>query len=168
MSGKDIAAEECEERRIGVISDTHGVVRDLLHDVLAGVEVIFHAGDVCGENVLDELSLIAPVIAVQGNMDYANRYNPPLPVYRYVDIGFFRFSIAHNIIDLNQGLKNNKSENLTNIAIFGHTHIPENYRENDIYFMNPGSCGPKRQGKPVSYSIINLKNREVTTEIYTI
>jgi len=166
MSKKEFIGENKEEYRIGVISDTHGIVRDLLHDLLKGVDLILHAGDVCGEDVLDELSLIAPVIAVRGNMDFADQYNPPLPVFRYIDLGEFRCSISHDLIDLKRCLQSNRSDKLNNIAIFGHTHIPVSYRENDIYFLNPGSCGPKRQGKPVSYSIINLKKSSVNIEMH--
>jgi len=166
MSEKDFMLEGKDEYRIGVISDTHGIVRDLLHNFLKGVDLIFHAGDVCGEDVLDELSLIAPVVAVRGNMDFSDKYNPSLPVFRYIDIGGFRCSISHDLIDLKRCLQSNRSDKLKNIAIFGHTHIPVSYREDDIYFINPGSCGPKRQGKPVSYTILNLVKGSLSIEMH--
>ena len=146
---------EKESYRIGLVSDTHGIVRDILHKKLKDVDLIIHAGDICGTSVLDELAVIAPLEAVRGNMDYSYRYSPPLPALRKFEIGQFRIYLAHDPMDL-RPLINNDDFSGGKIAVFGHTHTPTEYHEDGIYFINPGSCGPKRSSRPVKFAIMTL------------
>ena len=154
-----ISLPDQELYKIALIADTHGLVRAELFNLLADVDLIIHAGDVCGEGVLEELRMIAPVVAVCGNMDQYERYTSPLPAFISVSAGEFVIHVVH---DLNDILPKINSLTLSDepfrkhIVVFGHTHNPVSYIENGVYFINPGSCGPKRSGKPVSYAILTL------------
>lgn len=132
------------ERRIGLISDTHGSVPAKIYEVFSGVEMVLHAGDVDSPEVLSDLAVIAPVLAVRGNMD-RHFLLSSLPVARVVEWAGRRIAIIHNLVWLSSqlaALDVRLAE--INVVVFGHTHKPVCYREAGILYVNPGAA---RQGE---------------------
>lgn len=127
---------------VGVISDTHGLVRPEVHQALAGVYCILHAGDVCGDDVLEELSVIAPVAAVAGNCDPPGHPRLPLSLERTVEGKRIRVSHGHEhgVPTVPKLLAATDAD----IVIYGHTHKPLVHREGDRLVLNPGAAGPRR------------------------
>ena len=127
---------------IGLISDTHGLVRPGVHEALVGVELILHAGDVGGSEILDELALIAPVRAVRGNTDPPGltRLTPALDL----TLGGLRVHVSHG-----HELGRPKPEQLAasydaDVIVYGHTHIQIVRRVGKKLVVNPGAAGPRR------------------------
>lgn len=127
---------------IGLIADTHGLLRPDVHRALEGVELILHAGDVCGGEILDELALIAPVHAVRGNCDdpddrsLAARYDET--------IGGVRIHVSHGHelgVPTAHGLL---AEYDADVIVYGHTHRPLVSRTAGRLVVNPGAAGPRR------------------------
>ena len=129
--------------RIGVISDTHGLLRPEVHDAFANVDHILHAGDIGGEDVLEELKAIAPVTACAGNVD--GFHCGDARETARVELGGLRFLLMH-ILD-----KERVSE--ADVVIFGHSHQQFNDRENGVWYFNPASAGPRRFHLPISVGL---------------
>jgi len=129
--------------RIGVISDTHGLLRPQVHDVFRGVDHILHAGDIGGEEVLAELGAIAKVTACAGNND-GWRCGPAGKSAR-VSLGGLRFLLVHIRDDAKAELQRAPAD----VVVFGHSHKPVDEREGSIWWFNPGSAGPRRFSLPV-------------------
>lgn len=130
---------------IGVLSDTHGLLRPEALKALQGVEVIIHAGDVGDPDILDQLAKIAPVHAVRGNVDTAP-WASHLPQTKVVQIGSVNLYVLHDrdTLDLNP-----KTADF-HVVIFGHSHRLLIEDQNGVLFLNPGSAGPKRFDLPVT------------------
>jgi putative phosphoesterase len=128
--------------RVGVISDTHGLIRPEALAALRGVDVILHAGDIGGEHVLDALRVIAPVTSVRGNNDDDHGYE-----IARVTIGGRRILLTHIFRD------ELLSED-ADIIVFGHSHMPRNEVVGGVLLFNPGSAGPRRFKLPVMIGII--------------
>lgn len=143
---------------IGVISDTHGLLRPEVSPAFSGVDLIFHAGDVDRPAVLDELSKIAPVLAVRGNMD-GGAWADGLNTQEAVELGGAHFYMRHNLHELDL------DPSVFQMVIFGHTHQPALRTENQVIFFNPGSAGPRRFDYPVSVGRIRLRNGQPEPEI---
>ncbi|NLL48847.1 MAG: metallophosphoesterase family protein [Firmicutes bacterium] len=135
--------------RIGVISDTHGLLRSQAKDILQSCTYIIHAGDIDNPAVLGELRRIAPTTAVRGNMDFASWANH-LKLVERIQIGKWSILVVHNRADL--PLLNND----TNIVIFGHSHQFLQENRGGVLFLNPGSAGPRRFNLPLSMAILTL------------
>ena len=150
-------------RVIGVISDTHGLVRPDVHVALAGVELILHAGDVGGDDVLSELALIAPVRAVFGNTD-----PPGLPgLVAAIDI-----SIADVWIHVSHGheLGSPTAEKLLeryagDVVVYGHTHRPLVARAGGRLVLNPGAAGPRRFDLMPSVARLTIRDGVAEAEL---
>ena len=129
-------------RIIGVISDTHGLVRPDVHTALAGVELILHAGDVGDDDVLDELALIAPVRAVYGNTDAPGRGRLVDAIEITIDGVSIHVSHGHEI---GSPLPAKLLERYAaDVVVYGHTHRPLVARTADRLVLNPGAAGPRR------------------------
>lgn len=127
---------------IGVISDTHGLVRPDVHTALAGVALILHAGDVGDDDILDELELIAPVHAVYGNTDAPGR--PRLASALDVSIGGVSIHVSHGH-EVGSPTPAKLLERYTaDVVIYGHTHRPLIARGAERLVLNPGAAGPRR------------------------
>ncbi|MFH1350649.1 MAG: metallophosphoesterase family protein [Pseudomonadota bacterium] len=143
---------------IGVISDTHGLVRPEVIEALRGVDRIVHAGDIGDIRVLDSLRHVAPVTAVKGNMD-RGEWTRRLPESEAVEIGNLWLYVIHDIqkMDLDPNAAG------FNVVVFGHSHHPFEKREKGVMFINPGSAGPKRFRFPVSLAFLDIINQSVAT-----
>lgn len=133
--------------RVGVISDTHDVLRDEVIDDLKNCDYIIHAGDVVKENLLVKLKELATLIVVKGNNDDLD-----LKEEIFFEIGGYRFYLIHKI--------GNRQD--VDFYIFGHSHKYACYREEGVQYLNPGSCGRKRFSLPLTYAIIKLDNLTYT------
>lgn len=131
-----------EEHVLGLISDTHGLVRPGVHDVLTGVELILHAGDVGGSPILDELRLIAPVRAVFGNTDPPGE--PGLESEIAIEVGGLRVHVSHGHEVGSPTPAKLAARYDADVIIYGHTHRPLVTRHDGRLFVNPGAAGPRR------------------------
>lgn len=127
---------------IGLISDTHGMVRASVHDALAGVELILHAGDVGGDAILDELEVIAPVLAVYGNTD--SPFDPRLAESLEREIGGVRVHVSHGH-ELGSPTPEKLLERYAaDVIVYGHTHKQLVVRADERLVVNPGAAGARR------------------------
>jgi putative phosphoesterase len=127
---------------VGLVADTHGLIRPELFNALAGVELILHAGDVGGRPVLDELRVIAPVRAVYGNVDSPGE--PGLDAFLDLNYGGLSIHVSHG-----HELGRPTPEKLlarykADVIVFGHTHTPLVERSGGRLVVNPGAAGPRR------------------------
>lgn len=138
--------------RIGVISDTHGLLRAEVPLLLAGVEHILHAGDVGDIRILETLRAIAPTTAIRGNIDLHGA-TASLPATEAIELGGHFLYMLHSINDLDL----TPSAAGFSVVIFGHSHRPEIRSDRGVLYLNPGSCGPRRFSLPISVAILNLE-----------
>ena len=131
-----------DESRIGILSDTHGLLRPEVLEALQGCSAILHAGDVGGPEILEKLAAIAPVTAVRGNTDGA--WAEELPASVQVTLGGVRFFMTHKPADVPEGLSD------ADVIVCGHTHRYEEKTRDGRLFLNPGSCGKRRFGLPAT------------------
>jgi putative phosphoesterase len=146
--------------RIGIISDTHGLLRPEAQRALLGVELIIHAGDVGAPEILTQLKRIAPVFAVRGNVDI-HPWAQELPLDTVVETGGFTFYVLHNLQDLD--LKPQAAG--FDAVISGHTHQAEQRYESGVLYLNPGSAGPRRFELPVTLALLDLSRKPWKAEI---
>ena len=149
---------------IGLISDTHGRVRDDVHEALAGCALILHAGDVGGQHVLDELSVIAPVRAVRGNVDLLD--DPSLEQALDLTLDGVRVHVSHGH-ELGSPTPAALARRYADarVIVFGHTHVATIERIEGRLVVNPGAAGPARFGKPVSVARLTIADGEATVEV---
>ena len=127
---------------VGLISDTHGMVRAAVYDALAGVELILHAGDVGGDAILDELEVIAPVLAVYGNTDAP--VDPRLAASIDLEIGGMRVHVSHGH-ELGSPTPEKLLERYSaDVIVYGHTHQQLVVRADERLVVNPGAAGARR------------------------
>lgn len=148
---------------IGLVSDTHGLVRPELHQVLDGVELILHAGDVGGDDVLDELATIAPVEAVYGNTDAPGRPRLTQSIVRTVDDVRIHVSHGHE-------LGSPTPERLlaaypADLLVYGHTHRALVTRAEGRLVVNPGAAGPRRFDSQPSVALLTITGDEMDVRI---
>jgi putative phosphoesterase len=137
--------------KIGVVSDTHGLMRPEVAPSLAGVERILHLGDVGKASVLEELAKIAPVTAIRGNMD---REGPSseLPETDVVLIGSRYVYLLHDLKTLHLDPAAGKFA----AVLHGHTHVPNFFTRKGVLYFNPGSCGPRRFELPITVGVLTI------------
>ena len=141
---------------VGVISDTHGLLRPEAAAALAGVSLILHAGDVGRPDVLDRLADIAPVRAVRGNVD-VGPWAEGLPADDVITVAGRRLYLVHNVADRDP----DRSAGC-DAVVFGHSHKPESTVVDDMLWFNPGSAGPRRFRLPVVLGFLRIGPRGVT------
>jgi len=137
--------------RIGIISDTHGLLRPEAVDRLAGVHHIIHAGDIGRPEVISELSKIAPVTAVRGNID-RDEWAAGYPDTEFVKLGGRFFYVLHNLAEL--GL--NPAAAGIDVVVSGHSHQPRIETIDGVVYLNPGSAGPRRFSLPIALATLDL------------
>jgi putative phosphoesterase len=133
---------DSEAHVVGLISDTHGLLRPGVHEALTGVELILHSGDVGGSDILDELRLIAPVRAVFGNTDSPG--DPELAEEIVVSIDGIRVHVSHGHEVGSPTPAKLAARYDADVIVFGHTHRPLVSRFGKQLFVNPGAAGPRR------------------------
>jgi hypothetical protein len=138
--------------RIGVISDTHGLLRPEVAPALAGVERILHLGDVGKISILRELEKIAPVTAIRGNIDGEGPCSQ-LPETEVVELRGRYIYMLHDLktLHLDPGAAKFAA------VLFGHTHQPTFYEKKGVQYFNPGSCGPRRFELPVTIGLLTIE-----------
>jgi len=148
---------------VGLISDTHGLVRDGVPEALAGVELILHAGDVGGQEILDELALIAPVRAVYGNTDPPDM--PGLAETIAVTIGGVSIHVSHGHELGTPAPANLSVAYEADVIIYGHTHQQMVTRIGERLVINPGAAGPRRFNLRPSVGRLTISDRKAEVEI---
>jgi uncharacterized protein len=145
---------------IGIISDTHGLLRPEAIEALRGSEHIIHAGDVGDPSILEGLSELAPITAVRGNVD-GGAWARKLPPTNVLEIRGFTIYVLHNLdeLDLNPASAGFAA------VIYGHSHIPRRELKNGVLYFNPGSAGPRRFHLPISVGKLLVARAKLRAEI---
>jgi putative phosphoesterase len=145
---------------IGVISDTHGLLRPEALVALAEAEHILHTGDVGAPSILEELAKIAPVTAIRGNIDVHGACGA-LPATEVVELGGQLFYMVHSVHDLDI---NPKAAGVA-VVVSGHSHQPALENKGGVMYLNPGSAGPRRFRLPVSVALVTATEESVAARI---
>ncbi|MCK1715046.1 metallophosphoesterase family protein [Bradyrhizobium sp. 143] len=148
--------------RIGIISDTHGLLRPEAERRLAGVDHIVHAGDIGRPEVVEALRKVAPVTAIRGNVDtgeWAREYPDP----KLVSLAGRSIHILHDLktldIDPDTGV---------DMIVSGHSHVPKIQKIGGVLYLNPGSAGPRRFKLPITLAIVEVTPESLRPEIHTL
>lgn len=136
--------------RIGIISDTHGLLRPEVTKELKECDEILHGGDINNAEILDELSGIAPTYAVRGNND--KEWAKDMAETVTVELHGVRFFMVHNKKHITASLEN------TDIVIYGHSHKYEEKYVDGMLWLNPGSCGPRRFTQPITFALLEIED----------
>ena len=145
---------------LGVISDTHGLLRPEALSVLHGSDLIIHAGDVGKLEVVDRLGEVAPTHVVRGNIDNGN-WAAALPMTKLVEVGEHHFFVLHDISQLDV---DPEAAGFAAV-VFGHSHRPSIERRGGVLFLNPGSAGPRRFKLPVTVARVKTSGRRMRADI---
>lgn len=143
--------------RIGLISDTHGLLRPEALDFLAGSALIVHAGDIGGPDILATLATLAPLQVVRGNNDY-DRWADAIPEALSFEAGGVRLHALHDLAELDaavlaQGVR---------VVVSGHSHVPKIIEREGVLYINPGSAGPRRFRLPISVGELLIRDGELS------
>ena len=149
--------------RLGVISDTHGLLRPQAVAALRDCDLIIHAGDVGNAEVIDRLADIAPTFAIRGNID-TGTWAARLPPTDIVEVGALMFYVLHNIADLDLDPPTAGFA----AVVFGHSHQPSIKTRDGVLFLNPGAAGPRRFRLPVTLARVAVAGKELRPEIVTL
>ena len=148
-------------KTIGVISDTHGLLRPEAVEALRGSELIIHAGDVGTPEILEQLRQLAPVMAVRGNVDYGS-WARSLPATLTIDVEGHVIHVRHILDDVAPvpgGIS---------AVVFGHSHEPSVEHRGGVLYLNPGSAGPRRFRLPVTVARMSVVKGRLTAQIVQI
>ena len=145
---------------IGVISDTHGLLRPEAVAALEGCDRIIHAGDVGSADVLQQLRRLAPVVAVRGNVD-KGRWANALPWEAVVELDGHSIHVIHILADLDL----QPAPGGVSAVVFGHSHQPSIEDRDGVLFLNPGSAGPRRFKSPVSVARMSVIDGRLTAQL---
>ncbi len=148
---------------IGVISDTHGLLRPEAVDALRGSELILHAGDIGKPEILRELGQLAPTVAVRGNNDLGD-WATSLPDVKAVSLGPDRIHLLHDLKSLSL---DPVAEGIA-VVISGHSHKPSIETRNGVLYLNPGSAGPRRFKLPISVARLRRRRAGFEAELLTL
>jgi uncharacterized protein len=148
---------------VGLISDTHGLLRPGVHNALQGVELILHAGDVGGSQILDELRLIAPVKAVFGNTDAPD--DPSLIKEIELAIGGVRIHVSHGHEAGSPTPETLAAQYDSDVVVYGHTHRQMVTRFGQQLFVNPGAAGPRRFSLVPSVARMTIANGKAEVQL---
>jgi putative phosphoesterase len=146
--------------RIGLISDTHDLVRPEAIRFLAGSQWIIHCGDICGPEILTELGRIAPVTAVRGNND-KGAWAEKLPDYELLPIGRICAYVIHDLAQMDI----DPASAGVAVVLSGHSHKPCIERRPGVLYVNPGSAGPRRFKLPISAGELIVEGNSVTPRL---
>ncbi|HKE60368.1 MAG TPA: metallophosphoesterase family protein [Pyrinomonadaceae bacterium] len=147
------------ETLIGIISDTHGLVRPEAIAALQGVDLILHAGDIGNQDVLDTLRQIAPVVAVRGNNDKGEWAND-LPDWEVTEVGPVSIYMLHNLNEMDV-----RPSGIFQVVVSGHSHQPSVEERKGVLYVNPGSAGPRRFTLPVTVAHLKVEGENVAAHL---
>jgi putative phosphoesterase len=152
-----------ERAMVGVISDTHGLLRPEAVNALAGSQYIVHGGDIGEESILRTLEAIGPVTVVRGNTDFEG-WARRIPRTAVLDAGGVRIYALHDIekLDIDPRAAG------VNVVVFGHSHRPGIEHRDGVMYLNPGSAGPRRFNLPVTIARLTIENGNATADIVEI
>jgi uncharacterized protein len=146
---------------IGVISDTHGLLRPDALAALQGSDYIIHAGDIGDPQILDKLVAIAPLTAVRGNVDHG-AWTRKIPATNVLEVGEISMYVLHNLQELDLRPEAGKFA----VVVYGHSHVPKQEWKNGVLYFNPGSAGPRRFKLPVSVGRMTIENGRIDSKIF--
>jgi putative phosphoesterase len=146
--------------KIGIISDTHGLLRPEAVERLAGVDHIIHAGDIGRPDVIAELRRIAPVTAVRGNVD-RDEWAAGYPQTELVKLGGRFFYVLHNLAELDV----DPTAAGIDVVVSGHSHQPKIETVDGVVYLNPGSAGPRRFSLPIALATLDLGGNAIRPRI---
>ncbi len=149
--------------KIGVIADTHGLLRPEVLTAFAGVEHILHAGDVGNGAILDRLREVAPVTAIRGNIDREG-VCAALPAEEFVTLAGTDIYMLHDV----HALKLDPAAAGVRVVVSGHSHKPLLEERRGVLFFNPGAAGPKRFSLPVMVGFLHVADGIVTAEHFAL
>lgn len=155
--------EDRDHITLGLISDTHGLLRDEAVDALQDSDLIIHAGDIGALSVINQLGAIANVVAVRGNMD-SDEVAGKFPLTETVQVNEVLLYAIHDLgrLDLDPGVSG------IQVVIFGHSHEPVIQKQDGILYVNPGSAGPRRFRLPVSVGKLHVTGKTLNAELITL
>jgi putative phosphoesterase len=157
------ATTSLDRIRVGLISDTHGVLRPEALDALRGSDFIVHAGDIVDPGILGCLAALAPVTAVRGNNDQGT-WAAAIPETAVLDAGRVRIYVLHDLARLSVDLVAAGFH----VVVSGHSHRPRIEERNGVLYINPGSAGPRRFTLPVSIGELVISGRTVRPQLFTL
>ena len=138
---------------IGIISDTHGLLRAEVIEALKGCDAILHGGDINRQEILDTLEDIAPVYVVRGNND--KEWAEHIPAFLDIEIGRIRIYMTHKKKDLPEDLSQ------YDLVVCGHTHKYAESRQGKTILLNPGSCGPRRPDQAITMARLEINDGDI-------
>ncbi|HKG15843.1 MAG TPA: metallophosphoesterase family protein [Pyrinomonadaceae bacterium] len=147
-------------RVVGVISDTHGLLRPEAVEALKGSELIVHAGDIGGPEIIEALRAIAPVVAVRGNND-RGRWAEEFPSYDVAEVGAAFVYVLHDLKELDLSPEAAGFR----VVVSGHSHKPLAEERRGVLYLNPGSAGPRRFKLPITVARLTLDGDDARAEI---
>ncbi|WLI09161.1 metallophosphoesterase family protein [Pseudomonas sp. FP597] len=149
--------------RIGVISDTHGLLRPEAVAALQGCEQIIHAGDIGSPEILDQLAQIAPLHVVRGNNDQDAPWAQQVPDHLMLDVDGWRTLVVHDIADVPALL-----DAQTRLVITGHSHKPLIEWRGAVLYVNPGSAGRRRFKLPVTLAVLEVQAESIQSRLISL
>jgi len=136
--------------KIGIISDTHGLLRTEVLKQLKDCDAIIHGGDINRQDILDQLENIAELYVVRGNND--KEWAEHLPLFLSIEFDGVRIFITHKKKDVPEDFSG------FDLVVNGHTHRYEEKKINDTVFLNPGCCGPRKETQPITMAVLSVDN----------
>lgn len=149
-----------KQYRVGIISDTHGLMRKEALQALENSDLILHAGDIGKPEILEALERIAPIVAVRGNVD-REMWAQSLPERRTVEFAEVKILLLHNVKEL---APNAPELQEVKVVVSGHSHQPGFYYKHNILWLNPGSAGPRRFKLPISLALLNIQGEALDVQ----
>jgi putative phosphoesterase len=146
--------------KIGLISDTHGLLRPQALAALQGCDQLIHAGDIGKPHILDALREIAPLTVVRGNNDMADAWAENVPLEAFLQVGNVGIYVTHILADVPEVLPPG-----VQVVVVGHSHKPLIEQRHGILFINPGSAGPRRFKLPVTVAVLTVDEGGVVGEL---
>lgn len=146
--------------KIGLISDTHGLLRPQALQALHGCDQLIHAGDIGKPEILEALRAIAPLTVVRGNNDLNDAWASDVPYSAILRVGDVGIYVTHIPADVPRTLPEN-----INVVVTGHTHKPLIQRRDGVLFINPGSAGPRRFKLPIAVGLLHIDEQGMQSEL---
>lgn len=151
------------DKKIGLVSDTHGAIRVEALEALKGCNMIIHAGDIGKSEVINSLEKIAPVHAIRGNID-KGKWAEEFPDTKAVKIGNLDIYVIHDIKNIDIDPKKEGFD----VVVYGHSHKHKKYIEDDVLYINPGGAGRRRFSLPLTLAILYISENSRTVEFINI